>query len=125
MKQNLKPILIGFITATLISSIAVYFIYQYLKTDFDYRVASAKKIEVRISQDHVEAYEEGFLDCMRSLNPNVYAAYLRCIVEYGTGPISDSEFSDLAKQYELGAYQLDFVKVLLFTAETSDTTQAN
>jgi hypothetical protein len=83
---------------------------------------------VRISQDHVEAYEEGFLDCMRSLNPNVYAAYLRCIVEYGTGPISDSEFSDLAKQYELGDYQLDFVKVLLFTSETSetsDTTQVN
>jgi hypothetical protein len=65
---------------------------------------------------------------MRSLNPNVYAAYLRCIVEYGTGPISDSEFSDLAKQYELGDYQLDFVKVLLFTSETSetsDTTQVN
>jgi len=125
MFQKLKPYLVAFVVTGITASSILYFVQKRLESDFKYRLAASKRYELRIPQDLTQAYQEGFLECMRSLNPNVYSAYLHCIIEYGADPISDEQFNEVAKDYNLGEYQLDFVKVLLFTSSSSDTTQVN
>jgi hypothetical protein len=125
LKTNFKSFLFGFFTALIISVAAVYFIYKYLESDFSYRLASAKKVELRIPQDFVQAYEEGFLECMRALNTNVYTAYLRCVIEYGPNYITDEQFSAIAIEFNLTSSQLDFLKVILLPAVSIDTTVSN
>ena len=124
-KTNLKSFLIGFLAALIISVVAVSFIYKYLETDFDYRIASSKKVELRIPQDFMQAYEEGFLECLRTLNSNVYTAYLRCIIDYGSTTITDEQFAALAKEFGLTACQLDFLKVILLSAENTEAAVSN
>ena len=121
MKQTTKPFLIGFFTATLLSAVAILLIYQWLETDFDYRLATAKKIEVRIPQDHIQAYQEGFMYCLRNLNTDVYSAYLRCFIEYGVEPISDDQLQVIADYYKLEEFQVEFLKKLVSIPSSKDT----
>lgn len=121
MKQHLKPFLIGIFTATTLSAVAILLIYKWLETDFDYRLASAKKIEVRIPQDHIQAYQEGFMYCLRNLNMNVYSAYLRCFIEYGVEPISDAQLQVIADYYKLEEFQTEFLKSLVSIPSSKDT----
>ena len=110
MKQNLKPFLIGFTFAIILSGIGGYLGYLRMKEEFriDLKLQSYPKTEV--TMDTFESYKTGYMDCMRELNSNVYSAYLMTFIEGFDKNTSDEEFQKLADHYELNENQLEYIK---------------
>ena len=110
MKQNLKPFLIGFTCAIILSGIGGYFGYLRMKEEFriDLKLQSFPKTQVTI--DTFESYKTGYMDCMRELNSNVYSAFLMTFIEGFNENTTDEEYKKLAEQYELNENQLEFIK---------------
>jgi hypothetical protein len=113
MKQNLKPFLIGFTCAVILSSIAGYFGYLRMKEEFtiDLKLQSFPKTQV--TSDSFESYKTGYMDCLRELNSNVYSAYLTTFIDGFNENTSDEEFKKLADHYELNENQLEYIKKMV------------
>ena len=113
MKQNLKPFLIGFTCAIILSSIVGYFGYLRMKEEFriDLKLQSFPKTQVTI--DTFESYKTGYMDCMRELNSNVYSAYLMTFIEGFNENTTEEEFKKLADHYELSESELNYLKKMV------------
>ncbi len=113
MKQNIKPILIGFTCAMILSVIGGYFGYLRIKEEFriDLKLQSYPKTQVTI--DTFASYKTGCMDCMRELNSNVYSAYLTSVIDGLNEKSSNEEFKKLADHYELKENELEFIKKMV------------
>ena len=113
MKQNLKPFLIGFTCAIILSGIGGYYGYLRMKEEFriDLKLQSYPKTQV--TMDAFESYKTGYMDCMRYLNSNVYSAYLTSVIDGFNENTSDEEFKKLADHYELNENELEYIKKMV------------
>jgi hypothetical protein len=113
MKQNLKPFLIGFTCAIILSGIGGYYGYLRMKEEFriDLKLQSYPKTQV--TMDTFESYKTGYMDCMRELNSNLYSAYLTSVIEGLNENTSDEEFKKLADHYELNENELEYIKKMV------------
>ena len=113
MKQNLRPFLIGFTSAIILSSIVGYFGYLRMKDEFriDLKLQSFPKTQV--TSNSFESYKTGYMDCLRELNSNVYSAYLKTFIEGFNENTTDEEFKKLADSYELSESELNYLKKMV------------
>lgn len=113
MKQNLRPFLIGFTCAIILSSIVGYFGYLRMKDEFriDLKLQSFPKTQV--TSNSFESYKTGYMDCLRELNSNVYSAYLKTFIEGFNENTTDEEFKKLADSYELSESELNYLKKMV------------
>ena len=109
MKQNLRPFLIGFTCAIILSSIVGYFGYLRMKDEFRIDLKLQSFLKTQVTSDSFESYKTGYMDCLRELNSNVYSAYLTTFIEGLNENTKDEEFKKLADHYELSESELNYL----------------
>ena len=132
MKSHIKPFIIAFLTACSIAAVTVYFIYEDLKSDFNQRIIT-EKINLEAQKDSEEtaeedlvpencakAYQEGFMDCLRDISPDTYSAFLHSFIDYGAKPLTNAEYQTLAESYQLDADEVEFLKRITHSAESTE-----
>ena len=113
MKQNLKPFLIGFTCAMILSSIGGYFGYLRMSEEFRIDLKLQSFLKTQVTSDSFESYKTGYMDCLRELNSNVYSAYLTTFIEGLNENTTDEEFKKLADHYELSESELNYLKKMV------------
>ena len=113
MTQTLKPFLIGFTCAMILSSIGVYFGYLRMSEEFRIDLKLQSFLKTQVTSDSFESYKTGYMDCLRELNSNVYSAYLTTFIEGLNENTTDEEFKKLADHYELSESELNYLKKMV------------
>lgn len=132
MKFHIKSFTFALLIAGSIAGISVYLIYKNLKSDFEQQIITEKtKLEVEaeskeqaeedsIPADCAKAYQDGFMDCLLSVSPNTYSAFLHSFIDYGGKPMTNADYQTLADSYQLDEDEVAFLKGITRSAENTE-----